>query len=439
MNKQKTLLIILFCTLCATTVSSQFFKVAENSTIKSYFSVDYALFKSEVTDKTARLEVYYQIFNAALNFEKVDKKYEAEYEITVDIFRNKKRYDNYKFNQTVRVENKSKVSSRADYRTNQVNFFVEEGKYEVIVRLYDPVHNKERTEKFKVKVKKYKHKKPSVSEIELVQGVASAIDSISVFNKGELRLIPSVRHKFGLSGKQSLYFYIELYQGKEKYKDIRVETVLRHESKGMLYRDSLTTTFNNDTERQFRELSIDELRPGKYELIITLRGDRNKKIATRYKDFEIVWTPKALIKYDYKILVHQIEIIASHEEIELLKDKETYEERLAAFNVFWESQDPTPGTFENETKNEFYRRVAIANHNFDYMFGNGWNTDRGRIYIMYGEPDQLDDYPVLTDQRPYQEWYYYQNSKYLKFVFVDQNEDGDYRLVYPYDGLYRRE
>jgi len=437
MKKNILLQICILCIL-SSIASAQLFKSSKNGIKKTFFSADYALFKTDVEDKTSRLEIYYQIFNAALNFDIVNKSYEAKYELTIDLYKDNKKYDNYKHNQTVRVAKKAKTTSRSDYRTNQVNFLVEEGKYEVILKLYDPVHNKEKIEKFKVKVKKYKNKRPIVSDIELVQGISTASENESVFDKGELQLIPSVRHKYGLIGKNSLYFYIELYQGSELAKDVRVETVLRHEAKGMLYRDSLTTFFANPIERQFRELSIDELRPGKYELIITLRGDRNKKIATKYKDFEILWTPRALIMYNYKVLVKQIEIVASRDEVKLLKDKETYEERLEAFNAYWDGQDPTPGTFENERKNEFYRRVAVANHNFSYMFGNGWSSDRGRIYIMYGEPDQLDDYPIVPNQRPYQEWYYYQNSKYLKFVFVDQNEDGDYRLIYPSDGLYQR-
>ena len=72
---------------------------------------------------------------------------------------------------------------------------------------------------------------------------------------------------------------------------------------------------------------------------------------------------------------------------------------LFPYTTLFRSQDPTPGTFENEAKNEFYRRVAVANHNFSFLFGNGWRTDRGRIYIMYGQPDQIDDFPVVSDRR----------------------------------------
>ncbi len=437
MRKEKLLLFIII-TLCAVTVSAQFFRTSRGSDKNEYYALDYALFKSDSAEKIARLEVYYQIFNATLSFEEIDNAFEAEYEISIDLFKKNKKYDSYQHSQLVRVKDKRKTTSKTDYRTNQVNFMVEEGKYEVIARLYDPIHNIEKIKKFKVKVKKYKNKKPKISDIELIQAIAPSTEEGSVFDKGSHQLIPSVRHKYGTDKNMSIYFYMEIYQGSEKFEDVKVETVLRHDSKGMLYRDSLTTAFEGPVIRQFREIAIEDLRPGHYELIITLRGKRNKKITTKYKDFEIAWTPQALIKYDYKMLIKQIEIIASKEEVNALKGKETYTERLEAINAYWEKQDPTPGTYENEAKSEFYRRIAVANINFSYLFGNGWKTDRGRIYIMYGEPDQIDDYPVVPEKRPYQEWHYYHGSKYLRFVFVDVNEDCEYRLIYPYDGLFQR-
>ncbi|MCH7812627.1 MAG: GWxTD domain-containing protein [Planctomycetes bacterium] len=68
----------------------------------------------------------------------------------------------------------------------------------------------------------------------------------------------------------------------------------------------------------------------------------------------------------------------------------------------------------------------------------GWETDRGRIYIIYGHPDQLEDWPYSPNARPYQEWHYYRDGRYKRFLFIDKNEDGEYRLAYPYDGLYQR-
>ncbi len=65
----------------------------------------------------------------------------------------------------------------------------------------------------------------------------------------------------------------------------------------------------------------------------------------------------------------------------------------------------------------------------------GWRTDRGHIYVRYGEPDYMVEEPFSLSHHPYQVWQYTRISPNRRFVFVDENEDGDYRLQYPYDGL----
>ena len=59
---------------------------------------------------------------------------------------------------------------------------------------------------------------------------------------------------------------------------------------------------------------------------------------------------------------------------------------------FWQRRDPTPGTAENEFKEEHYRRIAYANDHFPSAIP-GWKTDRGRIYITYGPPDEKETHP----------------------------------------------
>ena len=123
-------------------------------------------------------------------------------------------------------------------------------------------------------------------------------------------------------------------------------------------------------------------------------------------------------------------------EISKLDKLKTYQERFDGITEFWLRRDPTPGTTTNEVRQEFFRRVRLANRSFTFMRQQGWRTDRGRVYIKHGEPDEIDDYPFAPNSHPYQEWHYYRGGRYRKFTFIDENEDGDYRLVYPYDGLH---
>jgi len=109
------------------------------------------------------------------------------------------------------------------------------------------------------------------------------------------------------------------------------------------------------------------------------------------------------------------------------------EERKQKFLNFWKSKDPTPGTDKNELMIEYYRRVYFANRNFSEG-REGWKTDRGRIYIIYGPPDNVDRHPFELNTKPYVVWHYYTINK--TFYFVDETGFGDYRLVNPYDSYY---
>jgi GWxTD domain-containing protein len=79
-------------------------------------------------------------------------------------------------------------------------------------------------------------------------------------------------------------------------------------------------------------------------------------------------------------------------------------EREHFIDQFWARRDPTPGTTANEFKDEHYRRIAYANAHFTEGDLAGWKTDRGRLYITYGPPDEIDAH--LADATPWEQWRY---------------------------------
>ena len=81
---------------------------------------------------------------------------------------------------------------------------------------------------------------------------------------------------------------------------------------------------------------------------------------------------------------------------------------------------------------EYYSRVAYSNENFN-SWGQGWETDMGMVYILFGSPDEVQrSNPTSSSQTIYQVWTYYNLNK--QFVFKDLNGFGDYRLDSPFIG-----
>jgi len=81
-------------------------------------------------------------------------------------------------------------------------------------------------------------------------------------------------------------------------------------------------------------------------------------------------------------------IITPEERSSFLK-LQTNEEREEFIEQFWLRRNPDPDSPENTFKEEHYRRIAYANEHFASGIP-GWKTDRGRIYIMWGPPDEID-------------------------------------------------
>jgi GWxTD domain-containing protein len=102
---------------------------------------------------------------------------------------------------------------------------------------------------------------------------------------------------------------------------------------------------------------------------------------------------------------------------------------------FWEKRDPTPGTPANEYYAAYYQSFDEANRRFRLSGAgrvDGWRTDRGRIFLKRGEPEETLRRPMSGDTPPYEAWKY-TRPRPLKYVFLDQSGLGDYRLIYTDD------
>jgi len=102
---------------------------------------------------------------------------------------------------------------------------------------------------------------------------------------------------------------------------------------------------------------------------------------------------------------------------------------------FWARRDPTPGTPRNEEQERFYALIAEANREFGEPGAAaipGWRTDRGRIFVRYGRPDERFLRPLEGRTNPYEVWKYTQ-TRPLKYVFMDLTNFGNYALIYTND------
>jgi GWxTD domain-containing protein len=145
-----------------------------------------------------------------------------------------------------------------------------------------------------------------------------------------------------------------------------------------------------------------------------------------------------------KWLSEDVLYIITPEERQAFLQLSNDEERDQFIEAFWQRRDPTPDTEENEFREEHYRRIAYANEHFAAGIP-GWKTDRGRMYITFGPPDEIDAHPSggsyerpieegggETSTYPFEDWRY----RYIEGIgqeviieFVDTCMCGDYHMT----------
>jgi len=110
----------------------------------------------------------------------------------------------------------------------------------------------------------------------------------------------------------------------------------------------------------------------------------------------------------------------------------TLEGKRKFLGAFWARRDPTPGTSRNEAQEQFYAAIGEANRRFHEGGAAeipGWRTDRGRVFIRYGAPDEVLSRPQAGSTAPYEVWKY-TKKRARKFVFYDVTEFGNYALIW---------
>jgi GWxTD domain-containing protein len=111
-------------------------------------------------------------------------------------------------------------------------------------------------------------------------------------------------------------------------------------------------------------------------------------------------------------------------------DRLSVEGKRRFLREFWRRRDPTPEDADNPAMVDFYRQVAYTNQAFRQSRAGsllGWRSDRGRIYLRYGRPDEVLRRPVASP-RPYEVWKYTRDRPFW-YVFFDRNALGDYVLI----------
>jgi GWxTD domain-containing protein len=171
-------------------------------------------------------------------------------------------------------------------------------------------------------------------------------------------------------------------------------------------------------------LDVDEWDPGPYVFTVKVVHDDPPRETRSSLNFTLGCT-RAMLTRDFERTMAILALISTPQEVDAMRSAPEAE-RPRLWTAFWMRRDPSPGTGQNEALVEHLRRVRHATENLGDG-GVGWESDRGRVYIKYGEPEHTELKIDSQNNGQYLIWYYYRESK--TFVFFDRMGLGEYRLT----------
>ena len=389
---------------------------------------DYANFRVQdscVTD----LEIYCEFANSDLQFIKSDSEYIAIAEVVAVLYDDKGNYINeLSTEQTIHEIYYNLTTNTTNENFIQFNFVLEPGQYRLEMFFTDKNTNITTKINKKITVRTFDSEKLLLSDIQIASLVEPS-EERSNFVKNGTKIIPNPSRIFD-SNFSHAEFYFEIYNllfsGTNVITSFTMSYLVKNESNDIIFNFSRNYSKPNEAISINFPIPINALNTGEYRLEIEVIDEDTKDTASAWTTFSIYRSPMDLRFVDFDKAVDMLRVIATNKEIKGLK-KVSQQNRQVALKNFWKSKDPTPGTIENEYMIEFYSRINYANKVFKSPGKEGWNTDRGKIYIRFGAPDIINQTSATYGWEKYEMWIYHNKSQ--SFIFIDKFGFGDYNLV----------
>ncbi len=168
----------------------------------------------------------------------------------------------------------------------------------------------------------------------------------------------------------------------------------------------------------------------KYTLTVTLLENKKKisSVSTDfYIDFSFIYSNR-----EYNDILNALAYFAVGTQVNILRNAKA-EEREKLWTEFWNKAKENPVLSGHIIYSDFLKRYQYTNRYYSNYSKKGYKTDFGRIYILYGKPDEIEEHPFDLDSKPFVIWYYY--SLGYNFRFVDRFSYGEYKLINYYEQL----
>jgi len=417
-------------------------------------SADYASFYS--TDSAAYLEIYLSLFQGNLSYMRYENgDYVASFTTSMELSDKDQIVENLSHN----YQNSTQDTSSLRRYNQFVDIFSIEVPYGVYRAKLQMVDNTSMLRgEYILDIKTIK---PSdslfLSDIELCSHV-SRDTTQNLFYKNQLQVIPNPRRVFDML-QPMLYYYVEI--NKLSYEPDRKNLyefdyfITTAEGDTVKTRPVMTREIIGHTLVEVGALNVMALPQNTYFITTRVTDLATQVTATSRRNF-YVYKPsqKDVVASETKLpeidevyfgfskenLIDEFQkarYIARRDEERIFRNLENVNAMKKFLTDFWRARDKeSNAVVPGSSRQNYLYRVEYANTHFGSMGKAGWRSDRGRILLLYGEPDEQERFPSSMDILPYIIWHYHNLEGSQYFIFSDLDGFGEYRLIH---STYRRE
>jgi GWxTD domain-containing protein len=202
----------------------------------------------------------------------------------------------------------------------------------------------------------------------------------------------------------------------------RLGVAVLNDAHVVILRDTVNLVRQGDLSSALLDFPVASIGVGPVTVVTSLAGASDSVQAPLFLSFGDEF---GITSFDE--LLSYLRYFASPSRIQALRDAPP-EQRAALWATFWKQTDPNPSTPDNEALRDYFKRIGAANSRFREEGLAGWLTDRGKVYVTLGEPDQAGQ-PMGTggtSRSRAEIWVYTQYN--LRLIFVNQGGGGHLRL-----------
>lgn len=292
---------------------------------------------------------------------------------------------------------------------------VSPGEYKVVIEATDTNIGISEFKEFKLKIKDHSGKKIVLGDLLLFDG------SHDFSQQDPDSFIPSPNNIC----REDFTIFCKIYLA-DSNPDLNVQ-INWYDNNRKILSEPVSISQNGDFLSLYKSYSIKEAQQGQFDLEFSISGE-NFKAKTPELRIEII---KRIAYFKEESLDKAIEYMAYIGEgavWDSLKNVQTLEGKKVWFDKFWQQYYQTSETEINPVREEYFSRIRYANRKFNDG-SEGWRSDRGRTFIVYGQPNEVQR---STDNlmRRMEIWIYQALEK--QFVFLDTDGTGSYRLIRGY-------